>query len=79
MANADPSVFDDALSLPSDMRAELAERLVQSLNEPEEIQLSPAWRQEIRRRLEAFDKGEMKAIPAEKVFKRLRNQMTKSE
>ena len=73
MANADSSVFDDALSLPSDMRAELAERLVQSLDETEEIQLTPAWRQEIRRRLEAFDKGEMEAIPAEEVFERLRN------
>ena len=73
MANADPSVFDDALSLPSDMRAELAERLVQSLDEPEEIQLTPAWRREIRRRLEAFDKGEMEAIPSEEVFERLRN------
>ncbi|MCH8043138.1 MAG: addiction module protein [Planctomycetes bacterium] len=48
-------------------------------DEPEEIQLSLAWRQEIRRRLEAFDRGEMEAIPAEEVFERLRNRMTKSE
>ncbi|MCH8332486.1 ABC transporter permease subunit [Candidatus Sumerlaeota bacterium] len=47
--------------------------LVQSLDEPEEIQLTPEWRKEIRRRLEAFDKGEMEAIPAEEVFERLRN------
>lgn len=65
------SIFNAALSLPRENRTALVEKLVASLEEDESDELSPAWRAEIERRIEAHKRGEMKAIPAEEVFRSL--------
>lgn len=52
--------------LPLAERARLAERLIASLDEDEEV--DRAWATEIERRLEAFRAGEMAPIAADDVF-----------
>ncbi len=59
-----------ALQLPRSERAWLAERLISSLDQDEEI--AAAWDEEIRRRLEELDAGLVEEIPAEEVLARLR-------
>lgn len=59
-----------ALQLPRSERAWLAERLISSLDQDEEI--VAAWDEEIRRRLEEYDAGLVKAIPAEEALAQLR-------
>lgn len=54
------------LSLPRGERARLAERLIASLDEDAEIE--QAWAVEVRRRLEAYRKGEIEAVPVEDVL-----------
>jgi putative addiction module component (TIGR02574 family) len=54
------------LSLPRGDRARLAERLIASLDEDAEIE--QAWAIEVRRRLDAFRKGEIVALPIEDVI-----------
>jgi putative addiction module component (TIGR02574 family) len=59
-----------ALQLPPSERAWLAERLISSLDQDEEI--AAAWDDEIRRRLEELDAGLVEEIPAEEVLAKLR-------
>ncbi len=65
-------VFDEALSLPADVRMELVERLLESLNGPTDPEIDALWEKEAERRIEQIDKGEVVLIPAEKVFSDIR-------
>lgn len=58
--------------LPPDERERLVDALLESLNEPAVSELDAAWSAEIERRLAAYDRGEVTALPAEEVFARAR-------
>jgi putative addiction module component (TIGR02574 family) len=65
------AIFDAALTLPRENRAALAEKLVESLEEEDRAELPPAWAAEIRRRIDAYKRGEVKTIPADEVMRSL--------
>jgi putative addiction module component (TIGR02574 family) len=65
-------LIEEALSLPPDERAAVAERLLSSL-EPELSQIDQLWAAEAEDRLNAYDRGEIEAIPADEVFKTVKN------
>lgn len=72
MANADPSVFDAALELPLESRAELANKLLASLDEGkegEEAEVVAAWADEAIRRSAAARRGEIETIAGDEVFR----------
>jgi putative addiction module component (TIGR02574 family) len=52
------NVLEEALSLPEHDRAEIAARLLESLDENSHDDLDAAWAREIDRRCEALDSGE---------------------
>jgi putative addiction module component (TIGR02574 family) len=54
-------ILKDALALPSETRAALADSLWDSLDP--EVDAEEAWRKEIHRRLAELDSGAVKAIP----------------
>jgi len=64
-----------AMSLPSENRAELAEMLIQSLEEKEDPQVRSAWLDEIRRRDEQIRAGQPVTKPAEQVLREARKQL----
>lgn len=66
-----------ALSLPRGERARLAERLLASLDENAEIE--EAWAAEVRRRLDAYRRGEIEAVPAEEVIGEARRRVAEKE
>ena len=59
-----------ALALPPAERARLAQRLIESLDDDPEVE--EAWSAEIKRRLDAIDRGEVEMIPAEEVLSEAR-------
>jgi putative addiction module component (TIGR02574 family) len=59
-----------ALALPEAERAELAERLFDSLPSDVPSQLHPAWRAELRRRAAQVDSGEVRPVPWNEVRRR---------
>ena len=59
------SVFDAALALSADDRADLAERLMLTLDQQRQAQLEAAWDAEINRRLDEIDSGAVKLIPGD--------------
>lgn len=59
-----------ALQLSAEERAELIERLIDTVVPPPP--LHPAWEAEIARRVAEMDAGLVEGIPAEQVFSKLR-------
>jgi putative addiction module component (TIGR02574 family) len=72
MSELAEKLIEEALSLPPDERAAVAERLLSSL-EPELSQIDQLWAAEAEDRLNAYDRGEIEAIPADEVFKTVKN------
>ena len=64
-------IIAEALDLPRNLRALVAERLIESLEYDEPSELSPEWREEILRRIREVDEGMVELEDAEKVFARL--------
>lgn len=61
----------EALSLNAQGRAELAHKLLSSLEDLSESELERLWALEATQRLEAFDRGEMKSYSREEMFHRI--------
>ena len=72
MATIANKVFQDALSLPSDARASLVEKLLASLNLPTSSDIDRLWAEESERRVSQISRGEVQLVPGEQVFRRLR-------
>lgn len=68
-------IIEEALNLPRESRALLAEKLLESLDAGEDFELSPAWREEVQRRCRELDSGAVKPVPAEEVFKKVREKL----
>jgi putative addiction module component (TIGR02574 family) len=58
MTNTTQRLLDEALDLPDSERAELAARLIESLDAAEQDDVDTAWAAEIERRCAALDSGE---------------------
>ena len=59
-------------ALTPEDRERLVDQLLESLNEPAAIGLSPAWELEIQERLAAYDRGDVQAVEAADVFAKAR-------
>jgi len=55
------------LDLPLDQRSELAEKLIESLDELGPDELEQVWAAEAERRFQAYEEGKVKAIDGPKV------------
>lgn len=66
----------EALELPLTARAELASQLLESLDGLTEAENEQLWAEEAERRYAAYKAGEIKAVPADEVFARLRSRKT---
>jgi putative addiction module component (TIGR02574 family) len=60
-----------ALELPPEQRAELAGRLIQSLDPPVDDDVEAAWSDEIRRRLERLHAGLERTVPWDEARRRI--------
>jgi len=65
-------VLEEALSLPPAERAEIADRLISSLDSQARKRVDELWAREAEDRLDALDKGEIETVPAKQVFDQIR-------
>ena len=72
-------ITSETLSLPTVERAELAEILIQSLDEKEDEDIRTAWLQEIRQRDREIRSGEAVLKPADQVLRKAREQLRCTE
>jgi putative addiction module component (TIGR02574 family) len=73
MSNDAQQLLDQAMALPAEERAKLAEKLLESLDHDNQREIDEAWLDEVQRREAALEAGETSTIPAEDVFRRLRD------
>jgi putative addiction module component (TIGR02574 family) len=72
MAVVSEKVFYEALSLPSDARMSLVEKLLASLNLPTHAEIDRLWAEEAERRLSQIDRGDVELISGDEVFAKIR-------
>ena len=65
-------IAEEALSLPSEARALLADRLVESLDPAEDGYVRQLWMEEARRRIEGVRSGRVATIAGEEAFAQVR-------
>lgn len=63
-------LIDEAVSLPVEERALVADSLLRSLNQPES-EIDKKWANEAKRRLDELRSGRVEAIPGEEVFEKV--------
>ena len=66
-------LLNEAMKLDASGRSELAARLLETLEEVEEVDedVEEAWREEVRRRIAKIHSGEAKPIPWKEAERRL--------
>lgn len=72
MSELAEKLIEQALGLPPNRRAAFAERLLSSLD-PQLSEIDLLWAKEAEDRLDAYERGEIEAIPAEEVFNAIKN------
>ncbi|MDR3569545.1 MAG: addiction module protein [Syntrophobacteraceae bacterium] len=64
-------IVEKALKMPARERAEIAQRLLESLDRQRDIDVESAWQSEVERRISELDSGQVACIPWEEVRERL--------
>lgn len=67
-------LFEEAVSLPVDIRTQLVDKLLQSLH-PTQREIDKLWAVEAEKRVEEIRSGKVATIPGEEVFKKIRNRL----
>ena len=57
-----------AIEFPSQVRAFIAEKLLESLDFEEPFDLSSEWKDEVSRRCRQIDEGQVQLTPGDRVF-----------
>ena len=65
-------IVDEALGLPSEARALLADRLVESLDPAEDGYVRQLWKEEAMRRRDEVRNGRVQTIPGEEALAQVR-------
>ena len=70
-------IAEEALALPNEARALLADRLVESLDLAEDGYIQQLWSAEARRRRDDVRAGRVKTIPGDEALERVRRIVTR--
>ncbi len=68
-------ILHEALHMPTSIRAFVAEKLLESLDCEERVELSEGWLVKIRQRAAAIDEGHAEMSAAEQVFSSIRKRL----
>ena len=71
MTSISKKIEQEVLSLPVRDRLALIDRLIESLNLPQDPEIDRLWAEEAERRLSELKTGSVTEIPGNKVFPRL--------
>ena len=65
-------VVEEVLELPAEVRINLVDKILVSLNLPMRPDIDKIWSEEAERRVAEIDRGEVELIPGEEVFAKIR-------
>lgn len=67
-------LIDEAMSLPIELRVQLIDKLLKSLN-PSQAEIDKLWALEAEKRVADIKAGKVQLIPDEEVFERIRKRL----
>jgi len=68
-------LISEVISLPVDIRTQLIEKLLDSLN-PTKKEIDELWGKEVELRVQEIKTGKVKTIPGEDVFKEIQDKLS---
>lgn len=71
MSKLGEQILAEALTLPPRERAEMIEKLLSSFDFVSRSEIDALWAQEAESRIDAYERGEISAIPAKEVFEKI--------
>jgi putative addiction module component (TIGR02574 family) len=71
MSRQGKQILAEALNLPPIERAEIVEELLSSFEFRSRKTIDELWAQEAESRIDAYERGEITAIPAKEVFEKI--------
>lgn len=77
MVEINEKLLQEILSLPSHLRTQLIDKLIESLNIPIQKEVDELWAKEAEERISEIDSGSVKIISGEQIFKDIRNRFKK--
>jgi len=69
-------LMDEAMSLPVELRAQLVDKLLKSLN-PAQAEIDELWALEAEKRVADLEAGKVRPIPGEEVFEKIRKRLNR--
>jgi putative addiction module component (TIGR02574 family) len=69
------SVLEHVLQLPAGERSRIATRLIESVDDADDVEISPAWRAEIENRIESIRQGTATLLPHDEVMAGVRRKL----
>ena len=69
-------LMSEAVSLPVEIRLQLVEKLLESLN-PSNKDIDKLWATEVERRIAEIDRGEVETVQGDDVFRKLNDRLKK--
>jgi putative addiction module component (TIGR02574 family) len=69
-------LISEAVSLPVEIRLQLVEKLLESLN-PSHKDIDKLWATEVERRIAEIDRGGVETVPGDDVFRKLHDRLKK--
>lgn len=76
MSSNTAKIIKQALDLPREGRAYVAEKLIESLDYEEAFEISPEWKKEIQKRCEEIDQGKVELIPDDQIFAEIERKLS---
>ena len=77
MSDLAEKLIEEALLLPLDDRAELVDRLLQSLNVATQSDVDRLWKEEVENRIREYDNNKVESLNGENVIQEIRNRFKK--
>ena len=65
-------IIEEALMMPAEIRLNMVEKLITSLNLPIDEDIDRLWAEEAERRISKIEIGEVRLVPGEEVFSKIR-------
>lgn len=77
MTKKSEKVLAEALELTPIERAELVEKILSSFEFKSRKSIDELWAKEVEDRIDAYDAGEIKSIPANEIFKKISREQSR--
>jgi len=77
MSAASDKIIEDALSLPVELRIDLLDSPIRSLNLPADEDIDRLWAEKAERRISQIEANEVALVPGGKVFSGIRSKYGK--